>query len=112
MQYDDGTEVDGKGIGRKVLDKVKETYRVELENKEFAYDGEKSLFTVGQLPSKKLEFTVVLNDISSSMYLYAWCVSLLLPICFRILAQWLFSTQVWDKWGIRRQLLPQRESGR
>ncbi|KAL6125447.1 hypothetical protein ACLB2K_073505 [Fragaria x ananassa] len=66
MQYDDGTEVDGKGIGRKVLDKVKETYRVELENKEFAYDGEKSLFTVGQLPSKKLEFTVVLNDISSS----------------------------------------------
>ncbi|KAL6124812.1 hypothetical protein ACLB2K_077321 [Fragaria x ananassa] len=69
MQYDDGTEVDGKGIGRKVLDKVKETYRVELENKEFAYDGEKSLFTVGQLPSKKLEFTVVLNDISSSMYL-------------------------------------------
>lgn len=107
MQYDDGTEVDGKGIGRKVLDKVKETYRVELENKEFAYDGEKSLFTVGQLPRKQLEFTVVLNDISR--YLYA---SLLLPICFRILAQWLFSTQVWDKWGIRRQLLPQRESGR
>ncbi|KAL6130207.1 hypothetical protein ACLB2K_068588 [Fragaria x ananassa] len=66
MQYDDGTEVDGKGIGRKVLDKVKETYILELENKEFAYDGEKSLFTVGQLPRKQLEFTVVLNDISRS----------------------------------------------
>ncbi|KAM5551204.1 protein argonaute 4A-like [Rosa sericea] len=66
MQYDDGTEVDGKGIGRKVLDKVKDTYSVELENKDFAYDGEKSLFTVGQLPHKKLDFTVVLDDISSS----------------------------------------------
>lgn len=71
MQYDDGTPVDGKGIGRKVLDKVKETYSMELEHKEFAYDGEKSLFTVGQLPHKKLDFMVVLDDISSSRYQYA-----------------------------------------
>ena len=77
------------------LDKVKETYSTDLENKDFAYDGEKSLFTVGQLPNKKLDFTVVLNDVSSSRYLYVdHGVFLFLPICFRILVQWLIWTQV------------------
>ncbi|CAL9004903.1 unnamed protein product [Prunus brigantina] len=66
MFYEDGTPVDGKGIGRKVLDKVKETYGSELEHKEFAYDGEKSLFTVGPLPRNRLDFLVVLDDISST----------------------------------------------
>ncbi|BFG20706.1 hypothetical protein CerSpe_069880 [Prunus speciosa] len=66
MLYEDGTPVDGKGIGRKVLDKVKETYGSELEHKEFAYDGEKSLFTVGPLPRSRLDFLVVLDDISST----------------------------------------------
>ncbi|BBG96732.1 Argonaute family protein [Prunus dulcis] len=68
MLYEDGTPVDGKGIGRKVLDKVKETYGSELEHKEFAYDGEKSLFTVGPLPRNRLDFLVVLDDISSTRY--------------------------------------------
>lgn len=68
MSYEDGTPVDGKGIGRKVLDKVKQTYAMELANKEFAYDGEKSLFTVGPLPHNRLEFTVVLDDVSSTRY--------------------------------------------
>lgn len=68
MSYEDGTPVDGKGIGRKVLDKVKQTYAMELAKKEFAYDGEKSLFTVGPLPHNRLEFTVVLDDISSTRY--------------------------------------------
>lgn len=65
LSYEDGRPVDGKGIGRKVIDKVHETYRSELANKDFAYDGEKSLFTVGALPRNKLEFTVVLEDVSS-----------------------------------------------
>ncbi|KAM7497011.1 hypothetical protein LguiA_021425 [Lonicera macranthoides] len=64
--YEDGRPVDGKGIGRKVLDRVHETYDTELAGKEFAYDGEKSLFTVGALPRNKLEFTVVLEDITSN----------------------------------------------
>ncbi|KAK2971923.1 hypothetical protein RJ640_011704 [Escallonia rubra] len=64
--YEDGRPVDGKGIGRKVLDRVHETYDTELAGKDFAYDGEKSLFTVGALPRNKLEFTVVLEDISSN----------------------------------------------
>ncbi|XP_059653733.1 protein argonaute 4A-like isoform X2 [Cornus florida] len=64
--YEDGRPVDGKGIGRRVLDKVQETYDTELAGKDFAYDGEKSLFTIGSLPRNKLEFTVVLDDISSN----------------------------------------------
>ncbi|KAJ9145793.1 hypothetical protein P3X46_028130 [Hevea brasiliensis] len=64
--YEDGRPVDGKGVGRKVIDRVQETYDSELDGKHFAYDGEKSLFTVGPLPRNKLEFTVVLEDISSN----------------------------------------------
>ncbi|GJU06814.1 argonaute 4-like protein [Tanacetum coccineum] len=64
--YEDGRPIDGKGVGRKVLDKVHETYGSELAGKEFAYDGEKSLFTVGALPRNKLEFTVVLENATSN----------------------------------------------
>ncbi|KAL3636893.1 Protein argonaute-4 [Castilleja foliolosa] len=64
--YEDGRPVDGKGIGRKVLDRVRDTYDTELGGKRFAYDGEKSLFTVGALPRNKLEFTVVLDSVTSS----------------------------------------------
>ncbi|KAI8573322.1 hypothetical protein RHMOL_Rhmol01G0268200 [Rhododendron molle] len=64
--YEDGRPVDGKGIGRKVLDRVHDTYDTELAGKDFAYDGEKSLFTLGPLPRNKLEFTIVLEDVVSS----------------------------------------------
>lgn len=64
--YEDGRPVEGKGIGRKVLDTVHATYDTELAGKDFAYDGEKSLFTIGSLPRNKLEFTVVLDDITSN----------------------------------------------
>ncbi|XP_073272774.1 protein argonaute 4-like [Primulina huaijiensis] len=64
--YEDGRPVEGKGIGRKVLDRVQETYDSELAGKQFAYDGEKTLFTVGPLPRNKLEFTVVLEDATSN----------------------------------------------
>lgn len=64
--YEDGRPVEGKGIGRKVLDRVHETYDTELAGKDFAYDGEKSLFTIGSLPRNKLEFTVVLDDVTSN----------------------------------------------
>ncbi|KZV40466.1 Argonaute 4-like protein [Dorcoceras hygrometricum] len=64
--YEDDRPVDGKGMGRKVLDRVQETYSSELAGKQFAYDGEKTLFTVGPLPRNKLEFTVVLEDATSN----------------------------------------------
>lgn len=64
--YEDDRPVDGKGIGRKVIDRVKETYDAELGGKDFAYDGEKSLFTVGSLPLNKMEFSVVLEETPSN----------------------------------------------
>lgn len=64
--YEDGRPVEMKGVGRKIMDTVQETYDTELAGKEFAYDGEKSLFTVGALPQNKLEFTVVLHSVSSN----------------------------------------------
>ncbi|XP_017239098.1 protein argonaute 4 isoform X2 [Daucus carota subsp. sativus] len=64
--YEDGRPLNDKVIRRKVLDRVHETYKAEFNGNFFAYDGEKSLFTVGALPSNKLEFTIVLEDISST----------------------------------------------
>lgn len=69
--YEDGRPVEGKGIKTQVLDCVHDTYKAEVEGKDFAYDGEKSLFTVGALPKNKLEFTVVLKDNSSNRYVFA-----------------------------------------
>ncbi|XP_057526284.1 protein argonaute 4B-like [Amaranthus tricolor] len=66
LMYEDGRPVEAKGVGRKVLDRVQETYDTELSGKSFAYDGEKSLFTVGALPGNKLEFTVVLDEVTSA----------------------------------------------
>lgn len=64
--YDDGRPVEAKGIGRKILDKVHETYLTDLDNKELAYDGEKTLFTYGALPSNKMDFSVVLEEVSAA----------------------------------------------
>lgn len=55
-----------------MIDKVHETYSSELGGKHFAYDGEKSLFTAGPLPRNKLEFTVVLEDATSSRWICKW----------------------------------------
>ncbi|KAJ1264418.1 hypothetical protein BS78_09G261800 [Paspalum vaginatum] len=65
LKYEDDQPVDRKGIGRKVIDKLQQTYQAELSNKDFAYDGEKSLFTIGALPQINNEFTVVLEDMST-----------------------------------------------
>ncbi|CAN1783908.1 Protein argonaute 16 [Linum perenne] len=62
IKYEDERPVEGKGIGRKLMDKLYQTYSSEFSGKRFAYDGEKALYTVGPLPQKKLEFTVVLED--------------------------------------------------
>ncbi|WCJ41504.1 Argonaute family protein [Euphorbia peplus] len=66
LSYEDGRPVEGKGIGRKVIDCLQDTYDSFLNGKQFAYDGEKSLFTIGALPQKKNEFMVVLEDVTSS----------------------------------------------
>ncbi|CAH9073345.1 unnamed protein product [Cuscuta epithymum] len=66
LTYEDGNAVDAKGVGRRVIDQVYETYGSELAGKHLAYDGDKTLFTLGALPGNKLEFTVVLDDMISN----------------------------------------------
>lgn len=65
LKYEDDRPVDGKGIGRKVIDKMQQTYGSELGKKGLAYDGEKTLFTIGSLPQVNNEFTVILDDMTS-----------------------------------------------
>ncbi|WJX30546.1 hypothetical protein P8452_19072 [Trifolium repens] len=62
--YQDGPLVEVKGARKKVIDKLCETYDV-LKNKNFAYDGDQSLFTLGSLHHNKQEFIVVLEEVSS-----------------------------------------------
>ncbi|EXC25516.1 Protein argonaute 16 [Morus notabilis] len=62
ITLEDNKDVNVKGIGRKLIDRLYQTYSLEFSGKSFAYDGEKSLYTVGPLPQKKFEFTVVLEE--------------------------------------------------
>ncbi|KAI8008366.1 Protein argonaute 16 [Camellia lanceoleosa] len=62
ISSEDNRAVESKGFGRKVVDKLYKTYSSELAEKGFAYDGEKSLYTVGPLPQNNFEFTVVLGE--------------------------------------------------
>jgi hypothetical protein len=54
----------------------------ELSEKDFAYDGEKSLCTVRSLPRNKLEFTVVFEDVQSNRYTIRVCDSFILGILY------------------------------
>lgn len=66
VKYEDGGPVEAKGVCRRVVDKLQETYASELTGREFAYDGEKGLFTAGALLQTKHQFVVVMEDASSS----------------------------------------------
>ena len=66
VSYEDDRPVNGKDVGRKVIDRVHETYRSDLDGKDFKYDGEKSLFIIGSLPRNKLEFIVIFEDVTSN----------------------------------------------
>ncbi|WVZ10684.1 hypothetical protein V8G54_015214, partial [Vigna mungo] len=60
-----GRLVEGKGVERKVLDIVHESYNSELNRKDFVYDGEETLFTPSSLSRNHLEFIAVLEDVVS-----------------------------------------------
>ncbi|KAG8489214.1 hypothetical protein CXB51_017213 [Gossypium anomalum] len=53
VSSEDSRVVESKRIGRKLVDKLYQTYSSELAGKRFVYDGEKSLYTVGPLPQNK-----------------------------------------------------------
>lgn len=86
---EDQRAVDGKGIRRKLIDRLYQTYSSELSNKKFAYDGEKSLYTVGPLPQNKFHFAVVLEDSFAKRYSHllsflglTYCVHLIFKLTF------------------------------
>lgn len=62
ISAEDKRIIENKGIGRRVVDRLCETYAPDLDGKKFAYDGEKTLYTVGPLPQNKFEFEVVLEE--------------------------------------------------
>ncbi|CAM0944014.1 unnamed protein product [Alopecurus aequalis] len=64
LKYEDDRPVE-RGVGRKVIGKLQRMYRSELSNKNFVYDGESSLFTIGALPQVNTEVTIVLEDIGT-----------------------------------------------
>ncbi|GJX00391.1 protein argonaute 16 [Tanacetum coccineum] len=59
---EDNRAIENKVLGRKILEKLYQTYSSELSGKRFAYDGEKGPYTIGPLPKNKTEFMVVLED--------------------------------------------------
>ncbi|KHN37722.1 Protein argonaute 16 [Glycine soja] len=61
ITFEDKQAVESKGIGRKVIDRLYQTYSSELGGKRFVYDGGKTLYTVGPLPLNKYEFKVLLE---------------------------------------------------
>ncbi|URE28760.1 DUF1785 domain containing protein [Musa troglodytarum] len=61
----DKNAAQSKVYGRKIVNRLYEIYGKELKNKRFVYDGERSLITIGPLPHKNFEFTVVLEDSSA-----------------------------------------------
>ncbi|CAD6231961.1 unnamed protein product [Miscanthus lutarioriparius] len=63
LKYEDDKPVQSKGVGRTVIDKLQDIY---LANVNFAYDGEKNLFTMCALQNVKDEFIVVVEDGSSA----------------------------------------------
>ncbi|KAK7304843.1 hypothetical protein VNO77_42734 [Canavalia gladiata] len=62
IAFEDKKAVKSKGLGRKVIDNLYKTYSSELGGKRFAYDGERTLYTVGPLPLNKFEFKVLLEE--------------------------------------------------
>ncbi|CAH2070229.1 unnamed protein product [Thlaspi arvense] len=66
ITYQDGKPVEAKRIGRKILEKVQKNCQSDnLGSKYFAYDGDKTLYTVGPLPGKVLSFSVALEEMFS-----------------------------------------------
>ncbi|KAG0495504.1 hypothetical protein HPP92_000195 [Vanilla planifolia] len=62
ITYDDGHAVKGKGIYRKVMDKLFLTCSSELGGKPFVYDGDNCFFTLGKLSRQNFDLIVTLEE--------------------------------------------------
>lgn len=65
LKYEDDQPTVGEGMGRRVMRQLHETYASVLAGKQFAYDGETSLYTAGPPPFTTNVFDVVVADASS-----------------------------------------------
>ncbi|KAF3334610.1 protein argonaute 16-like protein [Carex littledalei] len=65
MKYDNDILVENKKTSRKVIEKMCQMYSSELSGRDYIYDGEMNLFSVGSLPQTFFEFTVVLEETSA-----------------------------------------------
>lgn len=73
MKYDNDILVENKKTSRKVIEKMYQMYSSELAGRDYIYDGEMNLFSVGPLPQTFFEFSVVLDETSVrsvSFFLY------------------------------------------
>ncbi|KAJ1401480.1 Ribonuclease H superfamily [Sesbania bispinosa] len=66
---EDKRTVESKVIRRKVIEWLYQMYSSELGGKRFAYDGEKTLYTVGPLPQNKFEHKILLEESLQSVVL-------------------------------------------
>lgn len=84
LKYDDDKQkpVQGLGVGRKVIDKLQEIYASDFTGVSFAYDGDKSLFTIGALQHVKNFYTVVMEDASSRKWPIHLRYMFLLILCY------------------------------
>ncbi|KAL1221220.1 Protein argonaute 6 [Cardamine amara subsp. amara] len=59
---ENGDDVEGKGIGRRIMNQLCKTYSSDhLDGKFLAYDGDKILYTIGPLPQNAFDFKVSLE---------------------------------------------------
>ncbi|KAK4350607.1 hypothetical protein RND71_029920 [Anisodus tanguticus] len=65
IHYENGDPVTQSNLIRKVIYKLWEIYSPELGEQAFASDGQQSLFTTSPLPKNRLDFTVVLDSVTS-----------------------------------------------
>ena len=71
---------------KKVIDRLYLTYSSEFAGKKFAYDGERSLYTVGPLPQNNFEFTVVAMGMFPTRYLEVLTVGLAIMVGIVVVA--------------------------
>lgn len=70
MKRADGILVTGEAMRRHVLNRVGEIYKLELEGKQYAYDGGRSLFSVAPLfEDNLLQLNVIVEDVYV-LYIY------------------------------------------
>ncbi|KAG8378708.1 hypothetical protein BUALT_Bualt07G0013300 [Buddleja alternifolia] len=65
FSHEDGRPIAQKNTKLAVIEKLYDTYKTDFSAEKLVYDGFGSLFTLSPLPQNNLDFSVVLNSVSS-----------------------------------------------